>query len=129
MDDISKQIGQRIRARRLVKKLTQKQLADKLGITFQQVQKYEHGTNQVTCNRLCQISVVLEMSPGAFFPSKAGVSTNVNGVVNVDELTGLLDRPDAVEMLRVFKGVTDRRRRQYLIETVASSASISRSLR
>jgi hypothetical protein len=43
-------------------------------------------------------------------------------VVNFDELTGLLDRPDAMEMLRVFKTVTDRKRRKYLIETVASAA-------
>lgn len=128
-DEISKQIGQRIRATRLIKGLTQKQLGAMLGISFQQVQKYEQGIVHVLCCRLYQISIALETAPGAFFPSNGGgESTNVNGVVNSDELTALLDRPDTMQMLRVFKTVTDRKRRKVLIEMVASASHSSHSL-
>lgn len=62
-----KHIGARIRMRRLMLGLSQEKLGDGLGLTFQQVQKYEKGTNRVGGSRMQQISNILKVPPGFFF--------------------------------------------------------------
>jgi transcriptional regulator with XRE-family HTH domain len=100
--------------------MTQKQLAGELGVTFQQVQRYEKGVDRVACSRLLQIAAALEVAPGVFFPSE----TNVNGVVTADEMTMLVNRPDTIKMLRAFKGVTGVKRRAAAIELVKAFARV-----
>ena len=63
----SEAIGKKIRAFRLMAGLTQEQLAEKLGITFQQVQKYERGTTKVNLTRLQQLACILNVPVSAFF--------------------------------------------------------------
>lgn len=60
-------VGMRIRMRRLMLKMTQETLADGLGVTFQQVQKYESGTNRVGASRLQQIAQILKVPVSFFF--------------------------------------------------------------
>lgn len=60
-------VGSRIRMRRLQLHKSQEWLADQIGLTFQQVQKYEKGTNRVGGSRMVQIAAALETSPGFFF--------------------------------------------------------------
>jgi transcriptional regulator with XRE-family HTH domain len=123
----ARQIGQRVRARRLDVPMTQKQLADELGVTYQQVQRYESGADQMSTSRLNQIALVLEMSPGSFFPPPndgAGAGTNINGVVTVfDDLSSLVNRPDTIQLLRAFANVRGKTRRAYVIEFVEIYAS------
>ena len=63
---IDKYVGARIRMRRLMLHMSQTRLSDGLGLTFQQVQKYENGANRVGASRLQQISTILQV-PVAFF--------------------------------------------------------------
>lgn len=65
---LDKHIGARIRELRLEQDVTQEALAAKLGITFQQVQKYELGKNRVAASRLYEIAVALSVGVGAFYP-------------------------------------------------------------
>ncbi len=65
---IDKLIGENIRLRRLMMGLTQDQLADALGLSYQQVQKYETGTNRVSAGRLFQIAALLDTEIVAFYP-------------------------------------------------------------
>src|SRR4051794_15653843 len=60
-------VGKRIRLRRLQLTLSQTDLARKLGLTFQQVQKYEKGTNRVSCSRLYEIANILKVPVSFFF--------------------------------------------------------------
>lgn len=60
-------VGKRIRLRRTILRITQQQMAEMLGLTFQQVQKYEKGMNRVGASRLWDISKVLEVPMGFFF--------------------------------------------------------------
>lgn len=60
-------VGQRIRAQRMVCGMSQEMLADQLGLTFQQVQKYEKGTNRVSASRLAQIAKALSTQASYFF--------------------------------------------------------------
>src|SRR5436190_23122696 len=64
-------VGKRVRLRRLQLSLSQTELAKKLGLTFQQIQKYEKGTNRVSCSRLSEISDVLDSPITFFFPNTA----------------------------------------------------------
>jgi transcriptional regulator with XRE-family HTH domain len=116
-NDFGKQMGMQIRVHRLDRGMTQKQLGDGLGITFQQIAKYEHGTDRITCDRLNEIANLLEVAPGTFFPTAAGALTNVNGVVSRDEFMRLIDR-DTISVLRALKTLRDIKRRQALIDMV-----------
>jgi transcriptional regulator with XRE-family HTH domain len=61
--NIESDIGNRIRAYRLDRKLSQGELGDQLGISFQQIQKYEKGTNRISAGRLMEICKVLQITP------------------------------------------------------------------
>src|SRR3954463_7868376 len=63
---IDKHVGSRVRMRRMMLSMSQEKLGDALGFTFQQVQKYEKGTNRIGASRLQQISIILQV-PVAFF--------------------------------------------------------------
>lgn len=65
--EIDKAVGTRISLRRKILKITQKELASQIGITFQQLQKYEQGINRVSASRLWQISRVLDTDVNFFF--------------------------------------------------------------
>lgn len=74
-DLIDKHVGNRVRMRRLMLKMTQEKLGDELGLTFQQVQKYEKGTNRISASRLQYLSRILDVPVPFFFeglPSAGG---------------------------------------------------------
>ena len=64
---IDKHVGSRVRMRRVLLGMSQEKLGEALGLTFQQVQKYEKGTNRIGASRLQQISKTLDVTPGYFF--------------------------------------------------------------
>ena len=66
-DPIDKHVGSRVRMRRLMLDMSQEKLGDELGITFQQVQKYEKGTNRISASRLLEISRALQVPVPFFF--------------------------------------------------------------
>src|SRR2546429_9554774 len=72
---IDKHVGSRVRMRRMMLSMSQEKLGDALGLTFQQVQKYEKGTNRIGASRLQQISLILQVPVSFFFegaPSPPG---------------------------------------------------------
>ena len=72
---IDKHVGSRVRMRRMMLGMSQEKLGDALGLTFQQVQKYEKGTNRIGASRLQQISLILQVPVAFFFegaPTPAG---------------------------------------------------------
>lgn len=108
---IDKKIGQRVRARRLELGVSQERLAEMLGITFQQVQKYEKGVNRIAASRLFDIACALDVPVADFF---AGLKANAPGGrgSGIDEA---LSASGAPELLRRFAGLrTEKLRRQVL---------------
>lgn len=97
MSSIDGIVGQRIRARRQSLKLTQTQLADRIGVTFQQVQKYENGANRVSAARLWSISEVLEV-PITFFFEGAGS----DGSGENQRRTDAFGSRDAIELMDLY---------------------------
>jgi transcriptional regulator with XRE-family HTH domain len=64
---IDRHVGSRVRMRRILLGMSQEKLGEALGLTFQQIQKYEKGTNRIGASRLQQISTTLNVPPGFFF--------------------------------------------------------------
>jgi transcriptional regulator with XRE-family HTH domain len=66
-NEIDVHVGQRVRSRRMFKGISQERLGEKLGLTFQQIQKYERGINRIGASRLYEIARVLDVPIGYFF--------------------------------------------------------------
>lgn len=113
--EVDRLVGDRIRRRRILMGLTQDQLGEALGISYQQIQKYETGANRVSAGRLYLIGECLEVSPGWFFdPAKSDASSD-----DFDELgsSRLL-----MEFVRSFARIDDERVKSILVSLVKAMA-------
>jgi transcriptional regulator with XRE-family HTH domain len=108
---IDRVIGRNIRIHRLVKKMSQTELGDHLGVSFQQVQKYENGTNRVGSGRLYQIAAILGVHVSTLF--KGGDRTEK---VKDPGLLDLLTEPQSVRLIRAFSKITDSTVRRSLVQ-------------
>ena len=116
---IDELVGKRIRIRRTQKRISQSELADEIGVTFQQVQKYERGTNRVSCSRLFEIAEALEV-PIAYFFFDNGERYGIRAA----ELLDLGDLKEGVRLVTAFGKVGNREiRRKFLdlLEGVATA--------
>ena len=92
-------VGKRIRLRRVQLGLSQTELGQKLGVTFQQIQKYENGANRVSCSRLYETSVALDVPIAYFFmdPADAGLELAVAEQFEIAAALGRI-RPQATHL-------------------------------
>ncbi len=117
-------VGSRIRLRRNMLEMSQEKLGETLGITFQQVQKYEKGTNRVGASRLQAIASILEVPPAFFFEDAPGIDKGANsGFAEADGSNYLVDFLSSTEGLRLnraFVKITDAGIRRKIVELVES---------
>lgn len=127
-NSVDSHVGSRVRLRRLELGLSQEKLADQLGITFQQVQKYERGTNRIGASRLHQIAIVLEAPITYFFE---GASDNPAQAENTTSpLSQALGDPATVRLVRAFASIHDTHLKQKavgIIEAIADTANATSS--
>lgn len=102
---IDREIGGRLRARRKMIGKSQDQVAQACGITFQQMQKYEHGTNRISASRMVQLGEVLGVPPAYFFgDATAGKKFPEFGLsaqaVDIAKRYDAVKRPQTKEMIR-----------------------------
>ncbi|MEA2899018.1 MAG: hypothetical protein QOJ84_4633 [Bradyrhizobium sp.] len=112
------QVGASIRAHRLMAQMPQEDLARRLGVSFQQVQKYEKGTNRVGAGRLPLIAEIFNVPVGPFF---TGSAVGAGGAVPANLVTDTA----SVRLLTAFVEITDtsiRRNLSELVERIANSA-------
>ena len=107
-------VGSRIRMFRKGRKLSQAQLGKKLGVTFQQVQKYENGKNRVGASRLQMISTALDVPVGQFFADDAGTSRTSAKPLAFD--------PQALRLAEAFIRLNDRALRNSILDMVEAMA-------
>lgn len=113
--DVDRLVGDRIRRRRILMGLTQDQLGESLGISYQQIQKYETGANRVSAGRLYLIATRLEVSPGWFFdPVKSDASS--------DDFEELGSSRLLMEFVRSFARINDERLKTVLVSLVRAMA-------
>ena len=114
-------VGRNIRIQRMAKGLSQTDLAEKLGVTFQQVQKYERGTNRIGAGRLVRIAATLDVSLLVLFEG-------VDGVNGPDRAPAqaLLVHPQHLSLVQAFSRVEDKSTRRALLGLVREIAEPKR---
>jgi transcriptional regulator with XRE-family HTH domain len=109
-------VGKRIRMRRLFLGMNQETLANALGLTFQQVQKYEGGANRVSASRLSAMSDILGVPISFFFGDLQLDDTS--GTPEEREARERMERPETIELIRLYYAIPDQRVRQQFLEMV-----------
>jgi transcriptional regulator with XRE-family HTH domain len=117
--DADKHIGLRIRLRRISIGMSQERLGEILGLTFQQVQKYEKGMNRVGAGRLVEVAEALGVTVGYFFEGYVKVGA---GDSPGDDIQPLISTPDSLAMARAFARISDLTVRKKLVAMVEAVA-------
>jgi transcriptional regulator with XRE-family HTH domain len=123
-------VGSRIRSRRMALKISQEKLADGLGLTFQQVQKYEKGTNRVGASRLQMIAAILTVPVSFFFedaPSQPAVTRKKAAHdSSIDFVTDFLGEEDGHRLIKAFlriRAPVVRRSIVHMVEAISAPRS------
>jgi len=119
-------VGSQIRTRRMALGMSQGKLANRLGLTFQQVQKYEKGTNRVGASRLQAISAILEVPISFFFEGTSPSSTRrkAGDALLPDFVTEFLGETDSRKLIKAFLRIKEpvvRRSIVHMVEAVGNS--------
>ncbi len=118
--EIDQRIGQRIKERRLLMGLSQTALANGLGITFQQLQKYEKGHNRIAAGRIYACAQLLDVPPEYFFEGLDGSDSGTPDETRSDE---------ALKLARAYYNIGDPANRQHvrkLVQAIAGANYVSR---
>jgi transcriptional regulator with XRE-family HTH domain len=120
-DPVDRHVGHRVRVRRLLVGVSQEKLGDALGVTFQQIQKYEKGTNRISASRLRQIADMLSV-PVSFFYE--GAPRQDGGREEMTEPAADIAAHDVfwtsqdLQLVRAFQRITDHQVRRRIISLV-----------
>jgi len=120
-------VGGRIRLRRTLQGMSQSELADALGMTFQQIQKYEKGTNRVSASKLWDIAHALKVPVSYFFEELPSSFTPAGQKVvaapdlsTSDESSSRLTKRETLELVRYYYNIPDSAVRQRLVDLVTT---------
>jgi transcriptional regulator with XRE-family HTH domain len=122
-DPVDVEVGHRIRIERLARGLSQTALANQLGVTFQQVQKYEKGVNRVGAGRLTKIAEALGVAVGTFFTGKEILDTEQGRTAGEVSPLKLLTVSGAFRLLRAYADIEDSNLRRSIVELVEQISS------
>jgi transcriptional regulator with XRE-family HTH domain len=123
---IDRHVGARVRLRRKMLKMSQETLGDSLGVTFQQVQKYERGANRIGASRLYRTSQVLGVPVGYFFEGLAVAEKAAQGFAEDDQTPLIYDfiaSPEGVALASAFGQITDPQVRKRVLDLVRALAA------
>jgi transcriptional regulator with XRE-family HTH domain len=109
-------VGRNVRIWRMAKGLSQAQLGNRLGVTFQQIQKYEVGANRVGTGRLVKLAAILGVPVAALFEGTAGTDPS-------QPLLALISDRGSFRLARAFSAITDNRCRMSLVNLVEEVAA------
>jgi len=124
---IDKHVGSRVRMRRMMLGMSQEKLGNNLGLTFQQVQKYEKGTNRIGASRLQQISHILQV-PVSFFFEGAPANANAPRTDGMSEapspayVSDFLATSDGLALTKAFMRISDSKLRRRIVDLVEQIA-------
>ncbi|WP_313525126.1 helix-turn-helix domain-containing protein [Shinella sp.] len=118
-------VGSRVRLRRLMVGMSQEALADRLGVTFQQVQKYEKGTNRISASRLQAISDVFRVPPSFFFQDDDSNAPSTGAGHETGDVSTFVSSKEGLDLNRAFLKIEDAGVRKSIIQlaTALSKAS------
>src|SRR5882757_7276194 len=113
---IDKHVGSRVRMRRMMLSMSQEKLGDALDLTFQQVQKYEKGTNRISASRLQHMSQILQMPIPSFFEGAPGGAEGAPGVPAY--INEFLATSDGVALTKAFTRIENAKLRRLIVHLV-----------
>jgi transcriptional regulator with XRE-family HTH domain len=123
---IDKHVGSRVRMRRMMLSMSQEKLGDALGLTFQQVQKYEKGTNRIGASRLQQISNILQVPVEFFFegaPSTHGSTTDgMREAPSPAYVSDFLATSEGLALTKAFMRIKEPKLRRRIVDLVRQIA-------
>src|SRR4051795_6320530 len=123
---VDKYVGSRVRMRRIMLGMSQEKLGEALGLTFQQIQKYEKGTNRVGASRLQQISEILQVPVSFLF--EGGPSGIVNGELSAESaspayISDFLATSEGLALTRAFTRIPNAKMRRSIVDLVEQIAA------
>lgn len=121
LDPLDVLVGKRIRTQRLVRKMSQSELGKQLGITFQQIQKYESGVNRVGAGRLQSIAKIFELPVNVFFGEDT--ATQDASEATNEAVLNFLNTARAVKLVKDFARVKDPALQQAIVTLVEKIAN------
>jgi transcriptional regulator with XRE-family HTH domain len=123
---IDKHVGSRVRMRRMMLSMSQEKLGDALGLTFQQVQKYEKGTNRIGASRLQQISIILQVPVAFFFegaPNLHGQATDgLQEAPSPSYVSDFLATSEGLSLTKAFMRIKEAKLRRRIVDLVEEIA-------
>ncbi len=122
---IDKHVGSRVRMRRMMLNMSQEKLGDALGLTFQQVQKYEKGTNRIGASRLQQIAHILQVPVSFFFegaPHIPGQPSGMNEAPSPAYVSDFLATSDGLSLTKAFMRIKNSKLRRRIVDLVEQIA-------
>jgi transcriptional regulator with XRE-family HTH domain len=124
---IDKHVGSRVRMRRMMLGMSQEKLGDALALTFQQVQKYEKGTNRIGASRLQQISQILQVPVAFFFEGAPNLSEGVmtdalQTAPSPSYVSDFLATSDGLSLTKAFMRIPDPKLRRRIVDLVQQIA-------
>jgi transcriptional regulator with XRE-family HTH domain len=122
---IDKHVGSRVRMRRMMLSMSQEKLGDALGLTFQQVQKYEKGTNRIGASRLQQISLILQVPVSFFFegaPNLPGSGDAAREAPSPAFVSDFLATSEGLSLTKAFMRIKEPRLRRRIVDLVEEIA-------
>ena len=117
-------VGSRVRYRRMIIGMSQEKLGEKMNLTFQQIQKYEKGTNRIGASRLFQLSKILEVPVGYFFEdafANAAPAQAMHGLHEPEQegyLLDFLNSREGLDLNKAFAKIQDPKVRRRVIDLV-----------
>jgi transcriptional regulator with XRE-family HTH domain len=129
-DPVDVHVGQRLRIRRSLLGLSQEKLAESIGLTFQQIQKYERGMNRISAGRLYQFSKILDVPVAYFYDqitSSARMASVAIGMADNDQddftVGDLMQNKETLDLIRAYYSIENQDMRKDIIKFVKSMAS------
>ncbi len=118
---IDKEVGSRVRMRRISIGMSQEKLGDMLGLTFQQVQKYEKGTNRISVARLVDIAKILGVDIHFFFN---GIKSNPGFAEEESPpyISEVMSTPEGLQLIRTFTSIKSPKVRKSIVQLVTALA-------
>ena len=134
-DPIDVHVGQRLRQRRMLVGMSQEKLGDSVGLTFQQIQKYERGTNRMGASRIFRFAQILSVPVSYFYDEmaaslvderRAGFAERGQSPLQDEEMPGddLLQRRETLDLVRAFYKISDPKQRRKVLELIKAMATV-----
>lgn len=126
-NSVDKHVGNRLRFRRSLMGLSQEKLGEAIGLTFQQIQKYEKGQNRISAGRLYQFGKTLDVPVSYFYenlqePSSSGKILKAESKEVIDG--DLLEQKETIDLVRAYYSIENEKMRKAFIEFLKTTGKI-----